>query len=195
MAPNTYQRRILRPLIPFVRSPVQGPNKIADEEIVATLIFSLLAAHLDTATTKVSRVGARAPALWSAPAERSGDGALAECNRKSSVHSSKPKRGRRFALPPHSINARDALMRSVHYFRVLGRTRWQCQDAPRSRLHFTRLSEKMIRGSEGHHAKAAKVAKGLTESWQDRIINQGIFTADDADERRWERILPVFVLR
>src|SRR6266567_3378287 len=50
--------------------------------------------------------------------------------KKSTVHSSKPKRGRRFALPPHSINARDALMRSVHYFRVLGRTRWQCQDAP-----------------------------------------------------------------
>jgi len=37
-----------------------------------------------------------------------------------------------------------------------------------------------------HHAKAAKVAKGLTESWWDRIINQGILTADDADQRRWE---------
>src|SRR6266567_5448833 len=39
--------------------------------------------HDITATTKVLRAGACAPALWSSPAEHSGDGALAQSNSQS----------------------------------------------------------------------------------------------------------------
>src|SRR5215831_7459188 len=50
--------------------------------------------------------------LWSAPTERSDDGALDRVRAgRAAVSEKEPKRGRRFALPPHSIKLRPAFSR------------------------------------------------------------------------------------